>query len=76
MGGVQGFPMNHPFQPYGGQGMNSGSGHPLVGQKRGLELDGFFEDVKKRRVEPTYDESKRVFLFRFLSLFVLTLVYL
>ncbi|CDZ96757.1 transcription factor [Phaffia rhodozyma] len=47
---------SHPFATHGYGGAH-GQQPQFLGQKRGLEFDGFFDDVKKRRVEPTYDQN-------------------
>ena len=44
--------MENPNQYDGQQQWDGGA---QTGQKRGYDLGGFFDEVKKRKVEPTYD---------------------
>ena len=47
--------LQHPNQ-FGGQ--QAWDGGAQTGQKRGYDLGGFFDEVKKRKVEPNYDPGK------------------
>jgi hypothetical protein len=43
-----------------GNGNGGQDGRVHAGQKRGSNYDGFFDEVKKRKIEPTYDAGQFV----------------